>query len=294
VTQTSARRLHGASVLAPDEGFSASDSPLPSAVGPRDSGPPPGVGSRLWFGLRVFLGIGAVVGTSVAVAASAHRYALTSPRFALEKLELSGAERFSADEVKRLGGIGVGDNLFALDTRAVEAKLLQNPWLASARVARRLPSVLEITLTERKARAVALIGGRLYLVSKQAEPFKELEAQDPVDLPVITGVKAENLGRDKTRELARLEKALEVLGQYERLGMSRVHAAQEIHLGEGGALTLTVGREGLVIHLGEQGLRQRLLMAERVVEETKRSARLPGIVFADNRAHPERVVVRMR
>jgi cell division protein FtsQ len=55
-----------------------------------------------------------------------------------------------------------------------------------------------------------------------------------------------------------------------------------------------VGKEGMVIQLGNTGFRQRLLMAERVVEETRRSGRLPGIVFADNQAHPERVVVRMR
>jgi cell division protein FtsQ len=291
VTEASARRLHGASVYAPDEGFGADAT---GGGASRDSSPPSGFASRLWLGVRVFFGIAAVVGTSVGVAASAHRYALTSPRFALAKLELSGAERFSGEDVKRLGGVAIGDNLFALDGRAVEAKLLQNPWISSARVSRRLPSVLEVTITERKARAVAAIGDRLYLVSKQAEPFKELEAQDPVDLPVITGLKTENLGRDKRGELGRLGRALEVLSQYERLGMSRVHAAQEIHLGEGGAFTLTVGREGLVIHLGEKGLRQRLLMAERVVDETKRSAKLPGIVFADNRAHPERVVVRMR
>jgi cell division protein FtsQ len=76
--------------------------------------------------------------------------------------------------------------------------------------------------------------------------------------------------------------------------MSRVHAAQEIHVADGGAITLIVGKEGVVIQLGTGGFRQRLLMAERVVEESRRSGRLPGIVFADNEAHPERVVVRMR
>jgi hypothetical protein len=37
-----------------------------------------------------------------------------------------------------------------------------------------------------------------------------------------------------------------------------------------------------------------MLMAERVINKLERSGKTPGIVFADNQAHPERVVVRMR
>jgi hypothetical protein len=36
------------------------------------------------------------------------------------------------------------------------------------------------------------------------------------------------------------------------------------------------------------------LMGEQVVGEMRRKGRSPGIVFLDNQAHPERVVVRMR
>lgn len=295
MTNPMVERMHGATIAAPEERFLPSESPVPAEVGPRGSVPTRGgAADRVWGGLRVALGIAAVVGTSVAVAASAHRYALTSPRFAVKELTVRGAQRLSVDQVRELGGIGAGTNIFSLDPRVVEGRLLQNPWIATARVVRRLPSELEVELTERKARAVALLGAQTYLVSKDGEPFKQLEAKDPVDLPVITGLHPENLQRDRARELERLQLALSVLGQYERLGMSRVHAAQEIHVADGGAITLIVGKDGVVIQLGVSGFRQRLLMAERVVEESRRSGRLPGIVFADNEAHPERVVVRMR
>ncbi|HWA76129.1 MAG TPA: FtsQ-type POTRA domain-containing protein [Polyangiaceae bacterium] len=295
MTNPVVERMHGASIAAPEERFLPSESPAPAEVGPRASGANRAfVADRVWGSLRVALGIAAVVGTSVAVAASAHRYALTSPRFAVKELTVRGAQRLSVDQVRELGGIGAGANIFSLDTRVVEGRLLQNPWIATARVVRRLPSELEVEITERKPRAVALLGAQTYLVSKDGEPFKQLEAKDPVDLPVITGLHPENLQRDRARELERLQLALSVLGQYERLGMSRVHAAQEIHVADGGAITLIVGKEGVVIQLGTGGFRQRLLMAERVVEESRRSGRLPGIVFADNEAHPERVVVRMR
>jgi cell division protein FtsQ len=296
MTQRMAEQMHGASISAPEERFLPSESPEPAEVGPRGSGAPRGGGvtDRVWAGVRVAFGIAAVVGTSVAVAASAHRYALTSPRFAVKELSIQGAKRLSAEQVRDQGGIGVGSNIFALDTRAVEARLLQNPWISTAKVTRRLPSELSVELTERQPRAVALLGSQTYLVSKDGEPFKQLEAKDPVDLPVITGLHPENLQRDRARELERLARALSVLGQYERLNMSKVHAAQEVHIADGGAVTLIVGKEGVVIQLGNTGFRQRLLMAERVVTESRQGGRLPGIVFADNQAHPELVVVRMR
>ena len=293
MTDRVAERMHGATIPAPEERFSPTESPLPAEVGLRAS-LGNGVAGRVWAATRVALGIAAVVGTSVAVAVSARRYALTSPRFAVKALSVRGAQRLSSEQVRELTGIGVGSNIFSLETRAIEGRLLQNPWIATARVVRLLPSELEVEITERKARAVALLGTRTYLVSQEGHPFKQLEAKDPVDLPVITGVQPETLQRDRARGLERLGLALSVLGQYERLGMSRVHAAQEVHVADGGAITLIVGKEAVVIQLGKGGFRQRLLMAERVVEESRRSGRLPGIVFADNEAHPERVVVRMR
>ncbi|MFZ5894360.1 MAG: cell division protein FtsQ/DivIB [Myxococcota bacterium] len=289
--RVAAQRAHGHSVSAPEEAYAASESPVPGPVALKA---PTSFGGRLWLGVRVALGIGAVVGTSLLVAASAHRYALTSPRFSVKNLVVSGSTRFREGEVRELAGIGPGSNIFALDPKLVEARLLQNPWISQASVNRKLPSTLEVQLKQRDATAIAAIGERLYLVSKEGEPFKQVESGDPYDLPIVTGLRAENLQRDRSRELERLGIALEVLRQYGRLGMSRVHAAQEVHVGEAGQINLTVGKEGIVLSLVTKGTRQRLLMAERVVQEMRQSGRVPGVVFADNQAHPERVVVRMR
>jgi cell division protein FtsQ len=286
-----AGRTHGGSVSAPEETYAPSESPLPGPVAEKPSS---SFGGRVWAIVRVVLGVAAVVGTSLLVAASAHRYALTSPRFSVKNLVVSGSARFREGEVRELAGIQPGANIFSLDPRALETRLLQNPWIAAARVNRKLPSTLEVEVKQRDAVAITAVGERLYLVSKEGEPFKQVESGDPVDLPIVTGLHAENLQRDRARELERLELGLEVIRQYSRLGMSRVYASQEVHVGQGGQVTLTIGREGVVVALLTRNLRQRLLMAERVVTEMRQSGRLPGVVFADNQAHPERVVVRMR
>lgn len=288
------RRSHGASVSAPEERFAPSESPLPGPVHVDAVPNEPTGGSRVLRGLRWILGAVLVIGTALGVAVSAERYALSSPRFGVKELKLSGAQRLTSARVRDLAGLSDTTNLFALDLAGVEASLLKDPWLGSVRVTRRLPSTLEVTVTEREARAITPVNDGLYLVSKQGEPFKQIEAGDPVDLPVITGLSPERLQRDRSRELDRLSTALDVIAQYERLTLSRIYPLEEVHLTDGGAISITLGKEGVVVHLGAGELRQRLLMAERVIDETRRAGRLPGIVFADNQAHPERVVVRMR
>ena len=134
----------------------------------------------------------------------------------------------------------------------------------------------------------------LYLVTRTGETFKEVENGDPYDLPLITGISAQSLSRDRAGEASRIRTALEVLSTYGKLAPSRVHPAEEVHLTDGGQVVLTVGKSGITLHLGKGPWTKKLLMAERVLGKTAAQGRTPGIVFLDNEANPERVVVRMR
>ena len=300
--------LHGAGIIAPDEGFADSESPAPGSV--RAAGSPPYGRSRassspdpteprsmaalFWSGLKLASGLAVVVGASLAVAWSAHHYALTSPRFAIHTVDLVGGKRTTQELLKSDSGIVLGANIFALDTDAAEQKLLENPWISSIKVSRRLPSTLRIEVSEREASAIVGLAEHLFLVTREGVPFKEMTAGDAFDLPLITGASPENLARDRAREIERIQTGLEVLRQFERLPLSRVYPAEEVHLADAGDVTLTIGKDGISLELGTGPFRKKLLMAEEVVAELRKKGRTPGIVFLDNQAHPERVVVRMR
>jgi cell division protein FtsQ len=249
---------------------------------------------RFVAALRLGLGLLLVIGTSVSVAYGIRHYALTSPRFALAEVTLLGGKRVSPEQAREQAGVSLGGNIFALDTAAAEQKLLQNPWIVEARVTRDLPRALRIELKEREPVALAVFSERLYLVTAEGEPFKELAAGDPADFPLITGVSIEGLSRDRPREIDRVRQALEVLEQYGRVPLSKSQVAQEVHLADSGDVVLTAGKEGITFELGKDGYRRKLLMGEQVVSEMRRKGRAPGIVFLDNQAHPERVVVRMK
>jgi len=296
-------RTHGGGVIAPDEGFASGESPAPGAVQAKgvngrisESEAPPVRAplALLWSALKLASGLAVVVGASLAVAWSAHHYALTSPRFAIRTVDLVGAKRTSLEQIKTDAGVAVGGNIFALDTDAAEHKLLENPWISEVKVTRRLPSTLRVEVSEREASAVVALGERLYLVTPEGVPFKEVSAGDPFDMPLISGVSPENLQRDRKREIERIQTGLEVLRQFDRVPLSRVYPPEEVHLADAGDVTLTCGKDGVTLELGTGPWRKKMLMAEEVVGELRKKGRTPGIVFLDNSAHPERVVVRMR
>jgi cell division protein FtsQ len=302
--KSSRASIHGATVSAPPELFDISDSPTPAGVvaNKRRSNRPkpkkinedtPFV-TKLATGLRLLAGLAIVVGTSTAVAWSVHRYAMTTPRFGIKNVALTGNSRLTQGDVVEQGGIEMGKNLFNFDTHATEDKLLKNPWVATAKVTRELPNTLKVELSERKAAAVAALGERLFLVTKEGEPFKEVKPDDPTDFPVVTGIGASDLGRDRAGALERIRTAVVILDKYQELKLSRVYPAQELHLDNAGHATLTIGRQGITLALGLPPYARKLSMASEVMGELRAKNRVPGIVFLDNDAHPERVVVRMK
>lgn len=288
-----ARPARHAGVRAPEESF-VDDAGFDESASAARSADEPTLAGRLLGALRLALGLLLVIGTSVSVAYSVRHYALTSPRFSIQEVNLVGGKRVSPEQAREGAAIALGSNIFALDTAQAERTLLQNPWISEARVTRDLPRSLRVEIKEREPVALAAFADRLYLVTAEGEPFKQLRPGDPADFPVITGGSIEGLSRDRPRELDRIREALQVLEQYARIPLSKTQVAEEVHLSDAGDVTLTAGKEGITFELGRDSYRRKLLMGEQVVAEMRRKGRSPGIVFLDNRAHPERVVVRMK
>jgi cell division protein FtsQ len=72
------------------------------------------------------------------------------------------------------------------------------------------------------------------------------------------------------------------------------HLPAGLHLEPSGHAILTIGRQGSTLALGLPPYARKLAMAAEVMGELRAKNRVPGIVFLDNDAHPERVVVRMK
>lgn len=261
---------------------------------PSRASEPPAARSPRTGALKFLLGIAVVTAAASGVGLGAHRFLTTTARFAIEGVEAQGSQRYDEHELLALAGIKRGANLFSVDLAAAERKLAEDPWIEAAHVSRKLPNKLSITVQELSAVAAAVVDGTIYLVTREGRPIKPLQAGDFGDYPVITGITAEQLGEDRHMAEERLALGVNILDYYRRTSLNQAFPAQEVLMDIDGRIELTVGSPAITLQLGRTDFRQKLLMAARIVSSLRAKGETPGILFLDNEAHPERVVVRMR
>jgi cell division protein FtsQ len=280
------------------KGFCAADPPEPRAE-ETGSAAGSGMGQRIVDIVRAVVGTALVTAASVGLAWIARRHVLQSPRFAVATVDVVGNERRSAAEIVAESGLVVGANVFATDLDSARAKLLTDPWVAEAALARRLPDTIVVQITERKPASLVALGD-VYLATSDGEPFKKLEPNDPLDLPLVTGVSPERLAQDHEGAVRAIRRAVDLAAEYERGPLSRRFPVEEAHVEADGTFSLVVGRSALALFLGVPPFRRKLEQAARVVAELdSRPATLGGAakaeaIMLDNDTRPERVVVRMR
>lgn len=253
----------------------------------------PKVTSRAMRILRGAVGTALILNISGFVAWGARKYVKTTPRFAVTDVVVSGARRRTADEILLEAGIQKGANVFTLDLERARHKLLGDPWVSDAQLARRLPGTIYVQVTERQAAGLVALG-ETYLATREGEIFKKLEPGDPTDFPIVTGLAVEKLAEDREGCSRSIRRALELAGEYERTSLASRAPLQEVHLSDDGSTSLIVGKSGTVLQLGEPPFRRKLEQAAKVFAELDRRGAKADALMLDNEGRPDRVVVRMR
>jgi len=243
----------------------------------------------------------------------------TSPAFAIEDIQIDGLARLERAELLEAAGIDLGKNVFAQSPEAVRANLLKHPWLASAEVTRRLPGQFHIKVREREPAALLLVepcglagdvrgaarepesedplcddASSLYLVSEEGHVFKRLEGEDPVDLPVITGVDRARFGAEPDIRRGVLLEAMALLAAYRSAGLGQRLPVGEIHVEPNDALSVYVGEELTLVRLGHSPFDQKLRRMKKVFDRLEREKASAEYVYLDNELRPDRVTVRLR
>ena len=122
---------------------------------------------------------GVVVVSSVAVWAL-----LGSALLGVRTVSVRGERTVTSEQVALAAAIPVGTPLARLDTAAAAARVRELPAVASVEVQRAWPNTVVVTITERRAVAVAARGVGFVLVDAEGYPFRTVPAR-PAGLPLI-------------------------------------------------------------------------------------------------------------
>lgn len=249
---------------------------------------------KTWSAARVVLGVALVAGASVGAAWGAKTYVTKSPRFVIKTVTVEGAARLTPDAVARAGGVAVGQNVFALDLEQARAKIEKEPYVAHATVTRRLPNTIAIQVTEREPAVLVSIGESLFVATHEGEIFKEVADGDPTDLPLVTGIRPDQVANDREGATLLVRRALEVVEELDKTSIPKRYPIEEIHLDKDGSVEAVVGREAISLVLGTAPFKSKIEEADRVLLEVAKRKSNAAVAFLDGSSNPDRVVVRMR
>jgi cell division protein FtsQ len=219
------------------------------------------------------------------------RYAVAGDLLRVREVRFEGASRARPEELAELCPAKPGDHLLLVDADLVARAVARHPWVAGVEVERVLPPALVVRITERRAVALAELGG-LYLVDERGAVFKRAAPGDGLDLPVITGISRQDFLEDASEASPRLLAALALLRRWSEQKLDRRQPLSQVQLDPDYGTTVWAGEDGVEIRLGQGDLTEKLSRLERVLAAVRAEGRRPRVLHLDNRRRPDWVAVR--
>ena len=193
----------------------------------------------------------AAMGLLIAIAALsslfiyAYNVLVSRPYFEIKEISVRGLKELTEKEILASAEIKPAQNLLAINTNAVIRRVAANQWVKNVYIGRELPNKLVLEVQERSPLALVKQGSDFYLMDGEGFVFKKLGKGDEVDLPILTGINAQ----DKTKSplflsTLNLLKTISGSSQYAYLG-----TISEIHIDDVFGLSL-ISDKGLYLKLG--------------------------------------------
>lgn len=233
------------------------------------------------------LAAAAVSAALSAAAWEAWQWATASQSFALREVRFTGLSHARESDLLERSGLRVGENLFRADLSRAARSIESHPWVASARLERRLPGEVVVSIVERRPAALVRMGA-LYVLDEEGRLFKRAAPEDGLDLPIVTGLSREAWG-ERTPELQlRLFGALHLLDAWRAAGYA-VGSVSEVRLDEGGGFTLFVhdGTAVQEVRLGSTDVSLKLQRLAQVRAALARRGERAARIDLDNPARPD-------
>jgi cell division protein FtsQ len=191
------------------------------------------------------------------------RWALTTPRFAVARVEVRGASRVSTDQILAAAQIAQGENLLRLDVAGAQARIEALPGVRRAQIIRDLPDRVTVYVEER--RPFTLVhAGRLHWVDEDGRNVGIEPAAVALQVPAITGLSEDEMDTMRTAPSKKAQAAIGLIRTLLRSGSALTEEISEIDMSRNdGPVLYTV--DGVEVRLGSEDWEERLARLEGVL-----------------------------
>jgi len=205
-----------------------------------------------------------------------YSYLLSAPYFAIRETSVRGLNELTEKDILTLAEIKPAQNLLAVNKKAIEKRVGDNPWVKNIYVGREMPDRLVLELKERQPLALFKSKNDFYLVDTEGSLFKKINQHDEVDLPVITGAdKEEKRKQHYFYSALDLVKMLQGNRKYSYLG-----TISEINIDELFGLSVLT-EKGLYLKLGTDGFEDKLGNLKAVMADLEKKGMAKGLLCID-------------
>lgn len=204
---------------------------------------------------------------AIAIVVATYQVTLVLLDRQISSLEISGPfQRVTALQIEEAISGEIEKGFLGADLGLIQAQLVALPWIDQARVARRWPSRVSITVTEQ---VPAAIWGERGLLNTRGELFVDSARHIPAELPRLSGPD------DRSADVAR--RYLEVRDQLIPVGLD----LRRVHLDARGSWQMTLSN-GIEVRLGRRDVADRTGLFLDVVADII-TARAGDIDYVDMR-----------
>jgi cell division protein FtsQ len=194
---------------------------------------------------------------------SGYLYFKNSSSMMVRTVEVTGGiKHLSVQNVIDLSEIKQTDTLFSVRLHQIQKNVLRHPWVREVRVRREFPDTIQIFVKEFEPVALLHVEG-WYLVDGRGIVFKKMGGHDPKDLPIISGLKRQDIQDHPYLSRQALQTCLGFLQFLGQQAFYRDDPVSEIVYDEIFGMTVFTQNRGLEVYYGQNSFEQKQAQLEK-------------------------------
>jgi cell division protein FtsQ len=232
---------------------------------------------QLGFGMiKVFLFI-FVLGVISLAFIYGYKFLSLSDYLKLENIVITGIDKNLKQELIDSSVIKDGESYLSIDTYRLKKDIEEHPWINSVTLKKKFPDTLYINAERERVSAIVISGEHSYFMNNKGVIFKDVEKNDCIDFPAITGLDSDRIEDGKFLKIA--ASIVNIIRTEDRpLSPEQL---SEVHIDDYGDVTIYFNKLPLKIFLGKELFNRKIHLLKHIIENLDNNNQLYRITYID-------------